>query len=88
MSWRDSLLLLPCQACPCSDAPAPCLEPLQHCQRLLSSVIDEDITAMRPIAGFMLQLQLGQVVQKAHAACRLLGLTSDTLPAGVGGDDR
>ena len=68
LSWRDRLLLLPCQACPCPDAPAPCLEPLQHCQQLLPSFINEDITAMRPIAGFMLQLQLGQVLQEAHAA--------------------
>ncbi len=35
----------------------------------------------------MLQQQLGQLVQEVHAACRLLGLMSDTLPAEVGGDD-
>lgn len=67
LSWQGSLLLPPCQACPCPDAPAPCLEPLQHCQQLLPSVIDEDITAVHPIAGFMLQQQLGQVVPEKPA---------------------
>lgn len=68
LSWQDGLMLLPCQACSCPDAPAPCLELLQHCQHLLPSVIDEDMTAMVPMLALMLQLQLGQVVQEAHAA--------------------